>query len=262
MIRFATLLVAALKLAGPPDEPAPNYDLPQRIADVSRAESPTSNPGYPNDPGPTHLDSAPVPAPTDDGRTAGAPPALDNPASPEPMLHGETAVANQAAAPLKLPARPQPSESPGTSADQLSQRPFGGSATNSLITIGSSLAVCLGLFVLVAWFIRRNTPGGARVLPSEVVQILGHTPLPGRQQMLLVRCGRRLLLVNVSATGAETLTEINDPDEVSHLTAVASGADPGSNSASFRKTMEQFARVRPTPGFIDQPQTALSGRST
>ena len=55
-------------------------------------------------------------------------------------------------------------------------------------------------------------PPARSLLPKEAVELLGRAPLAGRQQMQLVRVGNKLLLVALSPAGAETLTEITEPD--------------------------------------------------
>jgi len=118
-----------------------------------------------------------------------------------------------------------------------------------MVTVGSSLAVVLGLFFVVAWAMRRAVPGGSVVLPSEVVEVLGRAALAGRGQVTLLRCGNKLLLVSVSQTGVETLTEITDPDEVNRLAGLCRQAHPGSTTAAFRHVFQQFAGERGTSGF-------------
>jgi flagellar biogenesis protein FliO len=110
-----------------------------------------------------------------------------------------------------------------------------------LLTIGSSLAVVLGLFFLFAWTMRRGSPGGSAVLPGEVVEVLGRAPLTHRQQLHLLRCGRKLVLVNVCAEGVETLTEITEPEEVDRLLGLCRQSHPQSASATFRQVFQQFA---------------------
>ena len=117
-----------------------------------------------------------------------------------------------------------------------------GSPASAVTTIGSSLAIVLGLFLIFAWLLRRGTPGLAAPLPTEVVEVLGRAPLAGRQQIHLLRLGRKLLLVSVSATGAETLAEVTDPDEVDHLAGLCRATLPNSTSGAFRQVFQQFAR--------------------
>jgi flagellar biogenesis protein FliO len=111
----------------------------------------------------------------------------------------------------------------------------------SLLTIGSSLAVVLGLFLLVAWAVKRATPGRSGLLPTEVVEVLGRASLGARQQVHLVRCGSKLLLVSATPGGMETLTEIAEPDEVQRLAALCRQTQPGSTTAAFRQVFHQLA---------------------
>ncbi len=111
----------------------------------------------------------------------------------------------------------------------------------SLLTIGSSLAVVLGLFLLVAWAVKRAMPGRSGLLPSEVVEVLGRASLGARQQVHLVRCGSKLLLVSATPGGMETLTEIAEPDEVQRLAALCRQTQPGSTTTAFRQVFQQLA---------------------
>ncbi len=135
-----------------------------------------------------------------------------------------------AGVPLAPPAK--------TDRSDAAKRPGG---LSSVITVTSSLAVALGAFFVLMWVLRRASPPGAGALPNEVVEVLGRAPLSGRQQMHLLRCGRKLLLVSVTPAGAETLTEITDPLEVDRLAGLCQQARPGSATAAFRRVFEQFA---------------------
>ena len=94
-----------------------------------------------------------------------------------------------------------------------------------------SLAVVLGLFLGLVWFLRRGLPKAARLLSSDVVEVLGRSPLAGRQQMHVIRFGNRLLLVAVSPSGAETLAEISDPAEVDRLAGICQQTQTASATA-------------------------------
>ncbi len=110
----------------------------------------------------------------------------------------------------------------------------------ALVTTSASLGVVLGLFLLLVWFQRRVAGRNGSVLPGEVVQTLGRVPLNGRQEMHLVKVGNKLLLLAVTATSAETLTEITDPNEIDRLSGICRHDQPGSISASFREILSQL----------------------
>ena len=125
-------------------------------------------------------------------------------------------------------------------------RPLG--ATSSAMTGVMSLAVVLGLFFAVAWAMRRGMPQGPALLPREAVEVLGRTPLAGRQHAHLIRCGNKLLLVYLSPGVAETLAEIADPMEVDRLVGLCRQAHPQSSTASFRQILQQFGREKRAGG--------------
>jgi len=110
-----------------------------------------------------------------------------------------------------------------------------------VVTVGGSLAVVLGVFFLIAWAVRSAAPRGLTLLPSEVVEVLGRAPLAGRQQLHLLRCGKKLILVSVTPAGAETLAEISDPEEVDRLAGLCQQARPNSATAAFRQVLRQLA---------------------
>ncbi len=110
----------------------------------------------------------------------------------------------------------------------------------ALVTTAASLGVVLGLFLLLVWFQRRAAGRNGSMLPGEVVQTLGRVPLNGRQEMHLVKVGNKLLLLAVTATSAETLTEITDPTEIDRLSGICRHDQPGSISASFREILSQL----------------------
>lgn len=157
------------------------------------------------------------------------------PSSP-PIAQHPTTVPTPLSPPQRKESEPLPlarrGHSPGASA--------GTSSSDALFTTLASLAVVLGLFFAVAWVLRRGAPPAMAALPGEVVEILGRAPLPGRQQMHLVRCGHKLLLVAISATGADTLTEITDPLEVDRLCGLCRQTHPHSATATFRNLLNQF----------------------
>ena len=102
----------------------------------------------------------------------------------------------------------------------------------------SSLAIVLGLFFLVVWLARTAPfPNRQRFLPTDVLEVLGRSPLASRHHLQLIRLGRRLLLVSVTPERAETLTEITEPDEVNHLARLCRQNQAGSITDSFRQVL-------------------------
>lgn len=151
--------------------------------------------------------------------------------SAEPMQ--DARGSSDADAPLPLEPRSRPRSDERSS--RLPKSPAGAATT-----VIASLAVVLGLFAIIVWVARRVGPKGNTALPGEVVETLGRAPLSGRQEMHLVRVGNKLLLLSVTPTGAETLTEITDPVEIDRLAGICQQTQSGSITASFR---EVFSHV-------------------
>jgi flagellar biogenesis protein FliO len=118
----------------------------------------------------------------------------------------------------------------------------------SLAALAGSLAVVLGVFFLLAWFWRRSIPQGVAALPSDVFEILGRAPLAGRQQVHLLRCGNKLLLVSVTPTGAETLTEITEAAEVERLTDLCRKHSSKGATETFRRVFDRVTAKHREPG--------------
>jgi len=187
--------------------------------------------------------SAVVPAAYQSPSTPGNPPPGIGPTSPA------QAQPAQAHAPAPVPLKPPASKSPiplkragdseGTQGSRLGGLP-------SMVTVAGSLGVVLGIFFLVAWGMRRAAPIGATLLPGEVFEILGRAPMAGRQQVYLLRCGVKLVLVSVTPAGAETLTEITEAAEVDRLAGLCQQARPNSATAVFRQVFQQFTQPHPS----------------
>ncbi len=148
-------------------------------------------------------------------------------------LSTNSAVAASANTAPRIPlSEPGP---PGTSAEGQA-----GGLFQTIMSVGSSLLIVVGLFLGVAWCYRRtlstSISGG---LPKHVVNVLGRTPLAARQQLVLVRFGSKLVLVSLVQGEARTISEITDPLEVDRLAGLCESQQPGSISQSFRSVLSQ-----------------------
>jgi flagellar biogenesis protein FliO len=160
-----------------------------------------------------------------------APPAspnADNQLSQMPPAgHIAAADAALSLSPQK-PRNPEPAKGPGE--------------LPSLLTVAGSLALVLGVFLLVVWVLRQASPYGFGALPGEAFEVLGRAALANRQQVHLLRCGSKLLLVCVSPTGAETLTEITDPAEVERLSSLCRQTRSTGPATALRRVFQQVER--------------------
>jgi flagellar biogenesis protein FliO len=110
---------------------------------------------------------------------------------------------------------------------------------DAVAKVGGSLAVVLAIFFLIVWLLRRAAPQGFGALPAEAFEVLGRAALANRQQAQLLRCGNKLLLVCVTPTGAQTLTEITDPAEVDQLVGLCRQSHRNGAATAFRQATRQ-----------------------
>lgn len=170
------------------------------------------------------------------------------PQSFEPHFPVRLAAAEEPIGPVDGPAplrlSPRSEREPGKL-----DKPLAPSASGAISTVVGSLAIVLGLFVVLAWCSRRLTPAGTAQLPKEVLELLGRATLNSRQHVQLVRLGNKLLLVASTAAGAETLTEITDAAEVDRLASLCRRGQSASATGSFTQVMSQLTREPAEAGF-------------
>ncbi len=125
-------------------------------------------------------------------------------------------------------------------------------SSRTLTATGGGLAIAVGLVLSFTWLLRSLAPKSARPLPRDVVEVLGRAPLGGKQTTQLVRVGSKLVLVAITPDGAETLTEITNPDEVARLIAACDAKRGDGSAAEFGQMLQQMSDERSTPGFLDR----------
>ncbi len=135
-----------------------------------------------------------------------------------------------------------------SSSDRAETGKTSGPLSDSLITIGSSLIVVLGLFAGLVWMTRRF---GARsmqqgAIPKEVMQSLGSSSIDARTSIMLVRCGSRILVLARTAQGVQPISEVTDPNEVRHLTALCLG----DSKKDFASTLQTIEKEKTAAGFV------------
>jgi flagellar biogenesis protein FliO len=159
------------------------------------------------------------------------------------VSHTEAISPSAGDAPLPLRASRTP--------QRLTQEPSNkASGKRATTTVVGSLSVVLAAFFVLVWLSRKTAPKGLAPLPGEVFESLGRAPLTARQQMQLIRLGNKLVLLSVTSTGAETLTEITDLDEVNRLAALCQQGRSGSISDTFRQVLSQYADEPAPGGFV------------
>ena len=163
---------------------------------------------------------------------------------------------------LKLGKSSAPAEAPLRYSDNPFKQAFEWRPpTDSMTTIGSGLAIVLGLLLCVAWIIKKSMPRSARVLPGEVAEVLGRVQLGRRQTAQLIKVGRKLVLVATSPDGvAETITEIDSEADVQHLLRICEESHGRGSSAAFDEIFRQMTGEPTSPGFLGDEAPAYDPR--
>lgn len=156
-------------------------------------------------------------------------------------------------------SQPRPLKARNGSGKRSSTQAVLSNPTESLITMGGSLCVVLTLFFGLAWLTRRGLPKGHGKLPGEVIEVLGKTPLAKGQELQLIRVGARLVLICVTSSGSETLTEIVDRTEVDRLSTICRTNSPSSMTAAFNQVLTGVGR-EPASGFTGSSRTSADRR--
>ena len=87
----------------------------------------------------------------------------------------------------------------------------------------AALALVVVLIIAARFMLKRFGPvSGAQ--RRDMLDVLARTAVSPRHQLLLVRVGRRVVLVGQSPASLETLSEVTDPDEVAALIETASAS--------------------------------------
>jgi flagellar protein FliO/FliZ len=115
------------------------------------------------------------------------------------------------------------------------------SSWGSFFSVLFSLAIVLCVFLGFVWFAKKSMPQSNAKLPGEVVQVLGRSMLAPRQQVYVVRFGKKLLLVSQQPGQTQTLSEITDEVEVSRLAGICESSSPGSSTRMFADVLKQVA---------------------
>lgn len=195
-----------------------------------------------------------APQPSAYSRQAQAVYATEQPAHYAAQAAAIQEPASRAAAPKPMPLAPRKTNVPRASGPAAAP-----AASGAIGTVVGSLAIVLGLFVVLVWCSKRFAPAGSAMLPKEAIELLGRASLTPRQQVQLVRVGNKLLVVAISTTGIETLTEITDAAEVERLAALCRRQQPASASSSFSQILGQLSREPARPGFVDEPRPRARG---
>jgi flagellar biogenesis protein FliO len=83
--------------------------------------------------------------------------------------------------------------------------------------VGLALLAIVALILTLKWGGQKFLGASLGHKPNRAVEVVARNPVGPKQSVLLLRVGRRILIVGDSAGSLSKLTEIADPDEVAEL---------------------------------------------
>jgi flagellar protein FliO/FliZ len=98
-----------------------------------------------------------------------------------------------------------------------------------------ALAMVIGLILLAAWLFRKFTAGGNMLFGSlPILQVLGRTHLSSKQTLALIKLDNKLLLIGITDHAINTLTTIDNAEEVSHILTLIEQNRPAGITGGFK----------------------------
>lgn len=165
---------------------------------------------------------------------------------PAPIAATRPAVTAMEAKPLNVAGRPARESATSRPAAGRSMSTLGGDLGRMFLALGIVLAIIGAIY----WLFRRFYGGAVSSMTTHAVKVLSRTPIAPRQQVMLLKVGRRVVVVGDSNGSLSTLSQIDDADEVAQLLGQLQ-AEQMTRAASFgnvfRRNQTNFDDVEPPP---------------
>lgn len=120
------------------------------------------------------------------------------------------------------------------------------------------LLAVLALIVVMGLVVKRFLPSRRLLAGSGVLEIVARTPLSSRQSLVLVKMGRRLVLLGVTAGQISTLCQVDDPEQVALLVGEIVSERPGSMTQGFARAFNEETRAF-SNGAVEQDPALEAG---
>ena len=140
-------------------------------------------------------------------------------------------------------------------------------ATVDLKRVGLSLMLVLGVIFAARFAMKKLFPAVSVGRNSQVISVVSRSVIGPKQQFLLVKLGKRLVLIGDSGVSMSPLAEITDPSEVAELVgqlqSESNHSSVGAFASMFRKAEAQFepeddrALATPTATQAARPELLL-----
>jgi len=103
------------------------------------------------------------------------------------------------------------------------------------------LMTVIGIIIMAALLLKRFMPGRGLLTGAGTMEVVARTALSAKQHLVLVKIGRRLVLLGVTPEHIETLSVVDDPEEMAILLGKISSERPDSMSKAFAESFAEEA---------------------
>ena len=92
------------------------------------------------------------------------------------------------------------------------------------------------------------------------MEVVARTTVSPKQTLVLVKLGRRLVLVGVSPDRMDTMATVDDPDQVALLMGEIESQRPESAAQAFVSSFGEQRRAYADPSMTEDPEAAVGGQ--
>ncbi len=135
----------------------------------------------------------------------------------------------------------------GSDADRDTNAPNTHSGSWVLQTL-MALGIVLALIFLLRAVLKRLAGPNAPSSRGGLVEVLARTSIAPKTCVLFLKINDRIVVAAQGPTGIDTLTTLDDPEDVARILAQVSAAQPASITSGFRKLLQ-----RADAGYDDRP---------
>jgi flagellar biogenesis protein FliO len=111
----------------------------------------------------------------------------------------------------------------------------------------AALGIVIGLILVLRWCGKFFFPAASGRGAGRAIEVLSRSPLSPKQQVMLIRVGRRLIVVGDSGSQMNALCEITDPDEIAELAGQLQASKSPSGGGMFGTLFGRSRREYESP---------------
>jgi flagellar biosynthetic protein FliO len=161
---------------------------------------------------------------------------------PDPPTSIQTESKTETASREVKRAAPQKARAPRPKASQTVAHPQSKAGLLGWKDVVPLLTV-LALIAVAVFVLKRFMPAKTLLTGGGALEIVARLSLSPKQTLVLVKMGRRLVLLGTTTDGITALSEVTDPDQVAILLGQAAGGDSRAMAEAFSRSIERESLV-------------------